>query len=177
MRVDEALRTRVTVHRFAPGAVPDAVLERALDAAQAAPNHHVTFPWRFYVVGAEAREKLASVQASLKASPVEETRKKFLTPGLLLVVTSAKDPDPIKAREDYAATSCAIENLMLSLWSDGIGTKWATGKLSRAKEAYSILSIDSAREEIAGIVWAGRPESIPQKPPRPALRDRVVHVA
>lgn len=40
----------------------------------------------------------------------------------------SKDPMSL-AREDYAACCCAVQNLCLSLHSQGLGTKWTTGEL------------------------------------------------
>jgi nitroreductase len=51
MDLHTALTTRRTVQRFRPDPVPSDVLHRALDAAQLAPNHKRTWPWRWGQVG------------------------------------------------------------------------------------------------------------------------------
>lgn len=171
MKLHEALRSRVTVHRYLPGEVPESALLRAIEMAQAAPNHRCTFPWRFYVLGAEARERLAAIQAGLKGTALSDARAKFLAPGLCLAVTCRKSADAVRAREDAAAVSAAIENLMLSLWADGFGTKWATGRLVEQPATYEALGLDPGSEAITGLVWGGVPAELPPKPPRPALEE------
>ncbi|HJO02520.1 MAG TPA: hypothetical protein QGG47_00945 [Acidobacteriota bacterium] len=42
--VQRALNERATVHEYRPGAVPEGSVERALEAALAAPNHRMTEP-------------------------------------------------------------------------------------------------------------------------------------
>ena len=67
MDLYRALIERRTVHRFVPGAVPDDALMRAVRAATCAPNHKLTWPWRFVWVGPEARERLVCLAIEIEA--------------------------------------------------------------------------------------------------------------
>jgi nitroreductase len=185
MELDEAILTRRTVHKYRPGPVPSDVIERAFRAAHAAPNHKLTFPWRFTVVGPKARAALGALAAEVKAQkhggPVTEEGKlaasqTFLTPGLLIAIGCVRSQDPARAREDYAAVACATQNLMLSFWASGFGSKWGTGAVTRHPKAYEILAIDAEKEEIVGFLYAGVPETVPTPPSRPAARDFVREV-
>ncbi len=51
VEVENAIRTRRTVKAFGPEPVDRAILEELLELARWAPNHHLTNPWRFRVVG------------------------------------------------------------------------------------------------------------------------------
>ena len=181
MDVHRALRERRTVHAYTRDPVPEAVIERALEAAIHAPNHKLTMPWRFLRVGRETRAALAELAVRLSIAKKgamtpeieHKVRSKILDPHELIVVSVVRSDDPQTAREDLAASACAVQNLCLSLWADGVGSKWSTGTPSRADEGYALLGIDREREDIVGFVWVGVPLRVPQTPPRPPLSDFV----
>src|SRR3954453_6566126 len=56
MEVSEAIRTRRTHKAFKPEPVDRAVLDELFELARWAPNHNLTNPWRFRVVGPHALE-------------------------------------------------------------------------------------------------------------------------
>ena len=127
MDARDALLGRRTPSHWAPDPVDAAVLDRALEAAHRAPCHRHTWPWRFLVVGPTTRARLADVAVAVKAeggelpaAQVEAIRRGSLDPAALIVVARVEHPDPFRAREDYAAVACAVENLMLSAWADGV---------------------------------------------------------
>lgn len=178
MDLHRALIERRTVHRFLPGPVPDEVLQRALLAATFAPNHKLTWPWRFVLVGPEAREELVRLNLVLKAKgrelapeQREAIRRKMTNPDRLLVVAQVRADDPARAREDYATCAMAIQNLSLSLFADGVYAKWGTGAVIRHPDTYRLLGIDPAEQEIIGFVWIGLPEVVPAAAERPAAPD------
>lgn len=176
MDLHEALLTRRTVHKYAPGAVPDGALRRALEAAHHAPAHKHTWPWRFTVLGPEARRRFVEVAAGAACGdePVPEALRarledKFLTPGLLLIVSQLRSEDAFREEEDYAATCCAIQNFALAMHAEGFGTKWGTGKPTRLPGTYALAEIDPDAERIVGLLYAGVPAKVPETPRRPPL--------
>lgn len=181
MDVQQALLERRTVHSLTRDPVPDAAIERALVAATHAPNHRLTFPWRFVRVGRETRQPLADLAVRLQTEkkgplpPEAETkvRAKILDPHELIVVSVVRDPDPMIAREDYASAACAIQNIHLSLWADGVASKWGTGAPTRHPEGYALFGLDPDRDEIVGFVWVGIAAKVPPAPARPPLADLV----
>ena len=52
MDVEDAIRTRRTHKAYGSEPVDRETLERLFDLARWAPNHHLTNPWRFRVLGA-----------------------------------------------------------------------------------------------------------------------------
>jgi nitroreductase len=166
---------RTTVHDYAPTAVDIAAVERALAVALTAPNHRMTEPWRFLVVGRETREPLVAISIELKGrksggkvdpSTANSVRDKMMNPAWLIVASQVRNANSSIAREDYAAVACAIQNLMLSLRADGIGSKWSTGAVVTDPRTYQHLGVDSEREEIVGFVWVGMPAKPALKVPR-----------
>lgn len=178
MNLTDALHGRRTTYFFKPEPLPAGALVRAAAAANMAPCHRLTFPWAFIDVGPETRAKLADLLVSLKApkpgtpvdpAAIDKAKRKVLDPAAVVAVTMKRHPDPETAREDYAATACAIQNFSLSLWGEGVGCQWGTGPLSKHAEGYRLLGVDPATHEIVGILWCGIPDKIPAAAPRPSL--------
>ena len=174
METKEALLSRRTVHFYKPDPLPEGALERALDAALRAPNHKLTNPWRFTLLGEQARERVTELGVRLKSEGkdlpekhIRRIRKKLATPPVLLEVSQVLDEDDFRRREDYAAIACAIQNIQLSLWSEGLGSKWSSGGVTRHEETYVIAGVDPSREEIVGFVWAGYADIVPDPPRLP----------
>lgn len=176
MNLHEAIRARRTVHRFSVGPVAEEVVERALAAAILAPNHKTTWPFRFVVPGPAARERLVQVGVRLKSakrgpSPELEqaVRADMATPDRLIVVAQVLASDPGRVEEDYATCAAAVQNLLLSLTADGVGSKWGTGGPTRDPETFEILGLDPATHKIVAFVWAGVPAGEAAAPARPPL--------
>lgn len=169
----EAIRARRTIHDYAPVPVDEAAVQRALEAAHAAPCHKLTWPWRFTRVGPAAREHLIALNAVLKgvSSPeaAAKLRGKMANPAVLLVLSQVLVPDPTRRQEDYAACACAAQNLFLSLAADGIGSKWGTGAITTHPDTYAALHIDPDAEAILGFLWIGVPGREHRAPERPPL--------
>merc|ERR1711935_266377 len=62
---------------------------------------------------------------------------------------------PVTEQEDYKSVCCAVQNFMLSMWSEGIGTKWTTGPVQTTPEFSDICGIDRSKERVVGIIWYG----------------------
>ena len=58
MELDELIRTRRTQKAYEPGPVEPETLDELFELARWAPNHHLTNPWRFRVLGPAALEAL-----------------------------------------------------------------------------------------------------------------------
>jgi nitroreductase len=166
---------RRTVHFYDPERqLPDGLLERSLEAAVRAPNHKLTNPWRFTVVGSETRSTLTDIAVDLKAqkpnfTPAleEKVRQKVGSSPELVVVSQVIDSDDFRRREDYAACACAIQNMCLVLWEEGVGSKWSSGGVTRDPRSYAALGIDPEVEEIIAFVWIGYPDKVPDPPRKP----------
>lgn len=183
MSVFELIKGRRTVHNYEPNEpISEDVLRQALELAMWSPNHKLTFPWFFYWVGVETRQKLAELSVQLKqekaGSPLSAVKKsaiaaKVLNPSALIVFSQKRASDAFTAKEDYAAMACAIQNFSLYLWDQGYGSKWSSGTIMHHPKTYKMLGIDQNNEEIVGFVWVGKPERIPPAAGRPPLDERL----
>ncbi len=171
--LQDLINNRRSIYNFTDALVDAKIINQALFAASNAPCHKHTHPWRFYILGPDSRYKLIPTITRLAkiksekmgskkiAADAQRAIKKITQPPLLIAVTSQRSPyDELRAREDYAATVCALHNLVLSLWENGVGSQWSTGSITRDKSTYDILSIDYDKEEIIGFIKAGYPNKV-----------------
>ena len=174
--VRKIIRGRRTIHLFDPDRIPprDEILT-AIDLARWAPNHHLTEPWKFYLLGSETAEAIARLNAEQVAKERGRTAgqaklERWLGIPGWLVVTCRRSEDETREREDYAACCCAVQNLQLYLWSRGVGAKWTTGSVTRSDRFFEILEIDRKTERLVSMLWYGYPLDIPQ-PPRKSVEE------
>src|SRR5690606_13315359 len=113
--------------------VPDEVLREVLDVGRFAPNHKLTEPWRFTVIGRQSRPPFETAWAAFAVSRLpeiatperrEEARRAALGKiggkPAIVIVTQTLDPDPLRREEDYAAVAGAIQNIQLAAWALGL---------------------------------------------------------
>ena len=168
MEIAEAIKKRRTLHIFSKKRVPREVIEKSIFAANQAPCHRRTFPWRFTSIGIKKRELLYQLQLTLKfgdmtidESSLKKIRDKMLNPSHLLIATQVCTDNQVQKLEDYAACACAIQNLSLSLVADDVGCKWSTGKITTDPNTYKIAELSQSEEEIIGFIWIGYGEEPP----------------
>lgn len=162
------MRSRRSIDLFEPQPVGAEVLLEAIELGRWAPNHRLTEPWKFYVVGDATKRALAQAAADLDAQTKGERAgaarlKRLLDVPAYFVATSRIGTDELTDREDYAATCCAIQNIMLYLWHKGVGVKWTTGAITRQTRFYELLGIDPTRETVVGFFWYGRAKVVPER--------------
>lgn len=141
MLIEEAIRNRASVKVFSTEDVASDVIERCLDAAVWAPNHHLTEPWSFHVITGDAREMLARTvkqEMTLRATGLDvavaqakafKERQKLLSAPAIVAVYSDGGPDDKTARENFAASAAACQNILLMAQSLGIASIWRTSAI------------------------------------------------
>lgn len=138
--VYEAIHRRRSAWVYQDRPVPRDVMERVLEAAVWAQNHHLTEPWRFIVVERDsatcrAIAELAAAHA-IKASgnPARAAlgKKKFSEAPVVVWVYCLRGVNEHDTLENYAAVSAAIQNLALAGVAEGLGLGWDNGGLAHA---------------------------------------------
>src|ERR1051325_5992127 len=119
MDVEEAIRTRRTHKAYRPAPVDAALLEEILDLARWAPNHNLTNPWRFRVIGPQALERL-------KAAAGPESASKLDRAPTLVVCSCALTGDPVQDEEDLHASAVAAYIVLLAAHGRGLAGYWRT---------------------------------------------------
>jgi nitroreductase len=164
--IAERIRGRRTTNQFLKQAVSRQLVYDAIELARWAPNHHLTEPWHFYLLGEKSRaacvELTRTIVTERKNADIAAHKAKTAAavPGWLLV-TCRKSDDALVQQEDYASCSCAIQNLLLYLSEADVAAKWATGPITRDSRFFELLGIDSEREFVVGLIWYGYPKILP----------------
>ncbi len=164
--IGERIRSRRTTKLFLKQKVSEALVRDAIEVARWAPNHHLTEPWHFYMLGEEliagSIELIRSIVAETKDEEIAAFKAKSAAgiPGWL-VVTCQKSADELRQQEDYASCACAVQNLTLYLAEAGIACKWTTGLVTRDSRFFDLLEIDQDKEFVVGLIWYGYPKVLP----------------
>jgi nitroreductase len=178
MDVFEAIATRRSIKQFTDRRVTNDEIERILAAAVHAPNHRMTEPWRFYVLGPEARAAYGHTLGLRKAKKVDdpEAAEAVVTKveashrdlPAMLAVGVVLDENPEIREEDYAAAFMAIQNLGLAAHAIGLGTHIKTGAVMDEPAARAAVGVGED-ERIVATITLGEPAAMPEgKLRRPA---------
>jgi len=173
MPLAELLHRRRSIKRFTARPVTRAEIETLLAAAVLAPNHRLTEPWRFYVLGPEAREAYGRALGVRKAKKIEDPdasrtmRERVAAEHralpCMIAVAVMKSDNPETAEEDYAATMMGLENLALTAVELGLGTAMRTGGVMGDEAARAAAGV-AENERIVAIVNVGEPAEVPAGP-------------
>jgi len=162
----ERMRSRRTTNMFLKQEVSKDLVLQAVELARWAPNHHLTEPWHFYLLGDEKKHASAELIRTIvtESKTAEMGEHKFKSakaiPGWL-VVTCQKSDDELRSREDYASCCCAVQNILLYLSEAGVASKWTTGLITRDQRFFELLGIDSDKEYVVAMIWYGYPKILP----------------
>jgi nitroreductase len=164
---DELIRTRRTHKAYDPTPVDPATLDELFELARWAPNHHLTNPWRFRVLGPRALEAL------LEAAGPENEAKLRRAPTLVAASVVQCGDDPLLDDEDYAAAATATFIVLLGAHSRGLGGYWRTPAVLRTPEGRAAAGIPDG-EKVLGLIHLGRARGekpAPERAPIDEIRE------
>jgi nitroreductase len=165
MELEDAIRTRRTHKAYGAEPVDRATLDELLDLARWAPNHHLTNPWRFRVLGPGALQRLK------EAADAEAAGKLDRAP-TLVAVSVLQTGDPVADEEDLCAAACASYIVLLAAHGRGLAGYWRTPAVLRTSEGRAALGIGDDERAI-GLLHLG-PARQDQRAPDRAPRNDVV---
>jgi len=168
MELEQAIRTRRTHKAFMPRPVPGGLLDELFELTRWAPNHHLTNPWRFRVLGPCALDRLKEV-----AGP-EAARKLDRAPTLVAVSVRPSD-DAVQAEEDLCAAACATYALLLGAHARGLAGYWRTPALLRGEDGKGAVGIPG-EERFVALVHLGWAREDRRPPERAPVRDVVTYL-
>lgn len=175
MNVLDAIEGRRSIKNFTGREITRDEIQRLLRTVVVAPNHRMTEPWRFYVLGPEAREAYGRALGVRKAKRVEDpdaakavrekvAREHRAVPAMLAMAV-VLDDDPEIREEDYAATFMGLENLLLAAHAMGLGTHVRSGAVMDDPAARDAVGVPEG-ERIVAMVRLGEPADVPDMKPR-----------
>jgi nitroreductase len=160
MDVETAIRTRRTHKAFGAEPLTREQIEELLDLARWAPNHNLTAPWRFRVVGPGALGRLKDAAGPEGAAKLDRAPT-------LIVVSCALGDDPVQNEEDLHATAVASYIVLLAAHARGLAGYWRTPGLLRSAGGRAAVGLPD-RERFVGLLHLGTPrqeKAAPQRPP------------
>jgi nitroreductase len=170
MDTEDAIRTRRTHKAYTREAVDRATLDELFELARWAPNHNLTNPWRFRVVGVEALEKLK------EAAGPESAPKLDRAPTLVVASATQIGDDPVRDDEDLNAAAAATYILLLSAHAKGLAGYWRTPEVLRTPEGRAAVGVPDD-EKVLGLVYLGHPCQDKAPPERQPSGEYVTYLA
>lgn len=183
--VFSAIRARRNTKQFSERPVPDALLERIIEAATWAPNHRHTEPWRFVVLPKSSRmraevagmvrdwtyDNVKNPNPERRRSSSAEVHRQVMEVPALVYLYSVPGHDAEVTQENYAAACCAAQNLLLAAHALGLAVGWSTGKTCKCDDVHRALGAQPDWT-VVGAFSIGYPmDSLPPEPRRAPMSD------
>ena len=184
----QAVLDRRTVRSFTQGPVDRAAVLRAVSAAITAPAPHHTTPWRFVLVEERATKLLDELLdawiADLRSDGFTEeqighrTRRGNVLRGVPLLVVPCMTtlggahsyPDERRAtaeREMFlVATGAGIENFLVALAAEGLGSAWVSSTMFRRDLVRRVLDLPADWEPMGAVAIGHATEPPASRPTR-----------
>jgi nitroreductase len=153
MGLDDLAAARRTHKTFGDAPVPRETMLELLAVARLAPNHHLTQPWRFRVLGPEALARLKEVAGPSEAQKLDRAPT-------LAVVSCVLDGDLVQDEEDVCATAAATMLVLLAATERGLASYWRTPGVLRTARGREAVGVGRG-ERVLGLLHFGSPEREP----------------
>jgi nitroreductase len=145
-------------------------LNLILEAANWAPTHGLTEPWRFVIIKENAREKFANFQIELfnkinigkeiNQKKLDNLKNNPLSANIILaIIMKRQEAEKIPELEEIEAVACAVQNMHLMAQSLNIGAKWSTGELAYTKEMTQFFGFNADKDKCLGFLYLGYPKT------------------
>ncbi len=171
MELEHAIRTRRTHKVFAPEPVAPELLEQLFELARWAPNHHLTNPWRFRVLGPSTVERLKGIAENTAPG----SASKLDRAPTLVVASVYTHGDSAQQTEDLLASAVAAYLVLLAAHGAGLAGYWRTLPLLDSPAGREVLELDALETPI-GLLHLGHPRQEQHVPERAPLADFVRHL-
>ena len=154
------------------------IIESLLEAGAAAPNHHVTRPWRFTVFSGDSRRTLGEAMArsvsrmqrtedqALQATLEEKARSKVLEAPVVVAVAVVPSHAPkVREIEELHSGAAAAENILIAAEALGLAAIWRSGDAAYDDRVKAFLGLPPGGHVI-GFLYIGWPDGPVPGPPR-----------
>ncbi|QBD83439.1 nitroreductase [Ktedonosporobacter rubrisoli] len=161
-------------------------IERMLEAAVYAPNHHTTEPWRFFVLLGQARHELGKIMQQALAEQLLETtsekaqarlnkarNKPLRAPVIIIVVSVRAERAGVQDIEDLEATAAAVQNMLLVAEELGLACIWRTGDAAYAPQVKRWLGI-AEEDHIVALLDVGFPAIKREEHPVRSIKEKTI---
>ena len=166
MELEDAIRERRTHKAYGAQPVGRATLEQLFELARWAPNHNLTNPWRFRVLGPSALARLKHAAGPEAAGKLERA------PTLVAVSVTQTGEDAVRDEEDLIAGAIAAYIVLLAAHGRGLAGYWRTPAVLRTDAGRDALGVPRD-ERLIGLLHLGPPRQEREPPPRAPTGDVV----
>jgi nitroreductase len=166
VELEDAIRDRRTHKAYGAEPVDRATLEELFELARWAPNHHLTNPWRFRVLGPAALDRLKA------AAGPEAAAKLDRAPTLVAVSVTQTGSDDVRDEEDLLAGAVAAYIVLLAAHGRGLAGYWRTPAVLRSDAGRAALGVP-ADERVIGLLHLGPRRQEREAPERAPTGDVV----
>lgn len=153
MDVGEAIKARRTHKQYGSEPVDESTLRELVDLARHAPNHHLTQPWRFRVLGPETRARISELAG-------EKEAMKLRRAPTLVLATAALTGDAHTDEEDLHATAAAVYAVLLGATERGLASYWRTPACFEEPAVRDALGL-GGNERVVALIHLGPSVSEP----------------
>jgi nitroreductase len=147
MELEEAIRTRRTHKVYGREPLDRETLESLVELARWVPNHNLTNPWRFRVVGPRALERLKEAAGPDAAGKLDRAPT-------LVVAAAVLSGDPVQDEEDLCAAACAAYVVLLGAHNRGLAGYWRTPEVLRTNAGRAAVGLGE-EERFIGLLHLG----------------------
>jgi nitroreductase len=151
--IGDVAAARRTHKEFGPEPVPRETLLELFELARLAPNHHLTEPWRFRVLGPETLARLKECAGATEAAKLDRAPT-------LVVASAALSGELIQDEEDVCATAAAIMLVLLGATERGLASYWRTPGILRTERGRAAAGVLQG-ERVLGLLHLGAPAREP----------------
>jgi len=133
------IKRRRSIGKMTPQIPTRHQIERLLEAAVYAPNHHNIEPWHFFVIAGQARHELGHIMERSLAAQLTETvseqaqaalkkerHKPLRAPVIIAAVSRYPQLPQVMEIENIEATAAAVQNMLLAAEEMGLACTWRT---------------------------------------------------
>jgi len=177
----KAIQERRTVNQnsFTDQDISQENILTILEAANAAPTHKRTQPWRFVVFQKDGLQRLGTelsriyreiTPAEKYTELAEQNMAKKATMSNVAIAIIVNYTGELPEWEELAATACSVQNIWLAAHSLGIGGYWASPGLINHLGPFLHLA---ENQKCVGIFYMGHHNSEPREPVRSSIEDKV----
>ncbi|PZD76974.1 nitroreductase [Mesonia sp. K7] len=141
--------------------VEDVIIHKMLEAANWAPTHKKTEPWRFYVVKSDKKKVLSTFMVDKYKETVvspsdfkaKQIADKIEQSSHIIIICMQRDPkESLPEWEEVAATAMAVQNMWLVAAENKVGSYWSSpGYISKMGEFLPLKN----GEKCLGLFYVG----------------------
>ena len=181
LKILELIKSRRSImpHQFNNSSIKDKHIDLILEAANRAPTHKKTEPWRYKVLknelkdnfGEFLRNKYKETSTNFSKYKSNHLVEKVKKSSVIILICMQRDPnDSVPEWEEIASVSMSVQNMWLMATNLKIGAYWSSPKFIDLIDEFIPLE---KGENCLGIFYMGKyDEKIPERNPKP-IKDKV----